>query len=80
MGKYYNKGKKEVLGYMIGDLCILNTKNLSLRRLTKKFTMKMVGPFKIDISVSPMVVRLILPESWKIHTVFHVKLLKPFRA
>jgi hypothetical protein len=80
MGKYYNKGKKEAPGYKIGDLCMLNTKNLSLRCPTKKFTMKMVGPFKIDKIVSPMAVHLILPESWKIHSVFHVKLLEPFRA
>jgi hypothetical protein len=80
MGKYYNKGQKEGLGYKIGDLYMLNTKNLSLRCPTKKFTIKIVRPFKIDKIVSPMVVHLILPESWTQHSIFHVKLLEPFRS
>jgi hypothetical protein len=46
MGQYYNKGKKTALGYKIRDLCMLNTKNLSLHHLTKKSTMKIVRPFK----------------------------------
>jgi hypothetical protein len=59
---------------------MLNTKNLSLRRPTNKFMIKIVRQFTIDKIVSPMVVHLILLESWKIHSVFHVKLLEPFRA
>jgi hypothetical protein len=80
LGKYYNKGKKAAPAYKIKDLCTLNSKNLSLHRPTKKFTTKMVGPFKINKIVSPMAMRLILPGLWKIHSVFHVKLLEPFRA
>jgi hypothetical protein len=79
MSKYYNKGKKEAPGYKIGYLYMLNTKNLSLRHSTKTFTIKMVSRFKINKIVSPMAVRLILPELWKIHSVFHVKLLEPFK-
>jgi hypothetical protein len=63
MGKYYNKRQKEAPGYKIGDHYMLNTKNLSLGHPTKKFIMKMVGLFKIDKIVSPMAVRLTLPES-----------------
>jgi hypothetical protein len=57
---------------------MLNTKNLSLYHPTKKFTMKMVGHFKIDKIMSLMAVYLILAESWTIHSVVHVKLLEPF--
>jgi hypothetical protein len=39
----------------------------------------MIGPFKIDKVVSPMAMRLVLPESWKIHLTFQVKLLEPFQ-
>jgi hypothetical protein len=75
MNRYYDKGKKEAPKYKIGDLVFLNSKNLTMRRPTKKFDHKMLGPFKITKVISPMAVKLQVPESWTIHPVFHVKLL-----
>jgi hypothetical protein len=63
MGKYYKKRKKVPPEYKVGDLVMLNTKNLNLRRPVKKFDIKMIRPFKIDTVVSPMAMRLVLPES-----------------
>jgi hypothetical protein len=80
MSKYYNKGNQKILDYKVDNLHILNTKNLSLYHPTKKFTMKMVRPFKIDKSVLPIAVYLNLTEVWKINPVFYVKSLKPFRV
>jgi hypothetical protein len=57
---------------------MLNTKNLNLCRPVKKFDIKMIWTFKIDKVVSPIAIQLVLPESWKIHPTFHVKLLDPF--
>jgi hypothetical protein len=54
MGKYYDKGKRHLWSTRIGDLVMLNTKNLNLHRPVKKFDIKMIGPFKIDKVVSPM--------------------------
>jgi len=38
------------------------------------------GPFQIERSISPLAVWLTLPRKWKIHNVFHVSLLEPYRT
>jgi hypothetical protein len=38
------------------------------------------GPFQIEKIVSPLAVKLTLPRKWKIHNVFHVSLVEPYRA
>jgi hypothetical protein len=44
----------------------------------KKITPKREGPFEIDEVLGPVTYRLKLPESWKIHNVFHATLLRPY--
>lgn len=40
----------------------------------------MVGPFRVDKAVGPGASRLDLPANMRIHKVFHVLLLKPYRS
>jgi hypothetical protein len=79
MGRNYDKNKKDVPKYKVSDLVILNSKNLKICRLAKNFDYKMLGPFRVDKIISPMVVHLQLPEFWTVYPVFHVKLLELFR-
>ena len=44
----------------------------------KKITPKREGPFEIEEVLGPVTYRLKLPESWKIHNVFHAILLRPY--
>jgi Chromo (CHRromatin Organisation MOdifier) domain len=46
---------------------------------TKKFALKRYGPFPITDVISLVVYRLNLPLTWKIHNVFHVSLLTPYK-
>jgi hypothetical protein len=38
------------------------------------------GPFQIEKIISPLAVKLTLPRKWKIHNVFHVSLVEPYRV
>jgi hypothetical protein len=40
---------------------------------------KREGPFEIEDVLGPLTYRLKLPQSWKIHNVFHATLLRSYR-
>ena len=48
-------------------------------RPSRKLDHKNHGPFQVEKVISPLTVRLTLPWKWKIHNVFHVSLLEPYR-
>jgi len=58
---------------------MLSGKNISIRRPSRKFDHKLHGPFKIVKCLSRSAVRLELPKRWRIHDVFHVSILEPYR-
>jgi len=80
MRRYADTARKEPPAYQVGDLVMLSGHNTKTRRLTKKLDHKNHGHFQIEKIVSPLAVRLTLPWKWKIHNVFHVLLLEPFRT
>jgi len=59
---------------------MLNGRNIKTRRPSKQLDHKNHGPFQIEKIVSLLAVRLTLPRKWKIHNVFHVSLLEPYRT
>ena len=59
---------------------MLNGRNITTRRPTKKLDHKNHGPFQIEKMVTLLAARLTLPRNWKIHNVFHVSLLEPYRT
>ena len=67
--------------FQTNDLVMLSTKNIKFAHGKKKFHPKYIGPFPIEsvIGTHRNAVRLQLPSSYKIHPVFHVSLLKPFK-
>jgi len=80
MLQYTNPERKEPPTYQVGDLVILNGRNIKTHRPTKKLDPKNHGPFQIEKVISPLAVRLMLPRKWKIHNIFHVSLLEPYRT
>jgi hypothetical protein len=55
----------------------LNSKNIKTRRPTKKLDWKNLGPFEVVRKISAHAFELKLPQTMKIHPVFHVNLLRP---
>ena len=72
-----NKHKQHV--YQVGDQVWLDGHNIKMHHPTVKLTAKRHGPFPIQQVLSPINYQLTLPEQWKIHDVFHVDLLTPYR-
>jgi hypothetical protein len=68
--------------FKAGDLVWLNRKNIETTRPSQKLDFKQLGPFKIlkVIGESKTAFELELPPQWRIHPVFHVSLLDPYRA
>ena len=63
----FEKGQKVWL-----DSCNLKTS------YHKKIRPKREGPFKIEEVLGPVTYRLKLPETWRVHNVFHTILLRPY--
>jgi len=80
MRRYTDPDQKESSAYQVGDLVMLNGRNIRTRRPSKKLDHKNHGPFQIEKIVSPLAIRLTLPRKWKIHNVFHVSLLEPYQT
>ena len=78
MGRYYDQKRLPAPSYKPEDLVMLYAKNIKTRKVCQKLEAKLYGPFVVDKIITPMAIKLRLPQSWKIHDVFHVQLLKPY--
>ena len=54
----------------------LDARNITTRRPSEKLDHRRLGPYEVVESVGPNAVRLRLPDSVRLHTVFHVSLLE----
>ena len=68
------------MGYKVGNLVLLSTRNLKMKGIPSKLQKRFVGPFWVIETIGEQAYRLALPEDWKIHTVFHVSLLRAWKA
>jgi len=80
MRRYADPSRKEAPAYQVGDLVMLNGRNIQTRRPSRMMDHKNHGPFQIEKLISPLAAPLTLPRKWKIHNVFHVSLLEPYRT
>ena len=77
--KYYNMHHRAV-EHRVGDLVLLSSKNLSFKNIPAKLQKKFVGPFEVVEKIGSQAYRLKLPDSWTIHDVFHISLLKKWKT
>jgi len=81
MAKYFNhKVANKEPQFKVGDWVMVNAKNIKTKRPSKKLNYKLRGKFEIEKLCGTNAYRLKLPPlSGKIHPVFHVSLLEPYR-
>lgn len=80
--QYANNHRRHV-EFKIGDKVLLSTKNINnpidKNRPTRKLAPKYIGPYIIEAIISKTAYKLELPTELKIHPVFHISLLKPYK-
>ena len=59
---------------------MLNTKNIRIKRPSPKLATRLCGPFKILEQRGKRAYKLQISDRWKLHSVFHVSLLEPYRT
>jgi transposase InsO family protein len=62
-----------------GQKVWLDGRNLKIGYESRKLAPKREGPFEISEVMGPVTYRLILPNQWRVHPVFHASLLSPYR-
>lgn len=65
--------------YDVNRLMLLGNVNLKIRGAPIKLKRRFVGPFRVIERIEKQAYRLDLSENWRIHTVFHVSLLRPWK-
>jgi hypothetical protein len=80
MNRYFDERKLEGPKFQVGDKVLLNGKDLNTKRPSKKLDDKHYGPFVITKLVGNRAAQLELPSSMRIHPVFHIGLLEPYRT
>jgi hypothetical protein len=79
--KQYADRHRRELTLQPGDLVYLSTAHLALpaRTQVRKLAPKYTGPFTVIQKISDLAYKLLLPDNLKIHPVFHISQLKPYR-
>lgn len=79
MKRFYDAWVDESPDYIPGDRVYLERADLRSTRPNHKLDFCRFGPFKISQKISDTSYRLMLPDGWAIHNVFHVSCLIPAR-
>jgi hypothetical protein len=75
----WERRKRTAPTFQTGDQVWLDGRNIKTFHPTAKLAPKRHGPFPIIRVLSPITYELRLPVQWKLHPVFHVDLLTPYR-
>jgi hypothetical protein len=79
--KRYADEHRSELQFAVGDKVFLSSANIAWKGTgSGKLRPKWIGPFPVVQQIGSVAYKLGLPVHFKIHDVFHVSLLKPYRS
>jgi len=78
MKKNYDRRATTQPDIDIGDLVMLNAKNIQSKPPTRKFNPQLNCAFKVLKKKGNRAFKLDIPACWKMHRVFHVSPLEPY--
>ena len=76
MKKYYDRKATEQPNIAVGNLVMLNAKNIYTKPPSKKLSPKVYGPFKVLEKKAIRAYKLEISPRWEIHPLFRVSLLE----
>jgi hypothetical protein len=79
MKEQYECNKKTAHTFNIGDLVWLQAKDIKIHQKSPKLDPRQLGPFKVVERIGDLDFKLDLPYYLKLHPVFHVNRLAPYR-
>ena len=77
--KYADKKRIKFPELKEGDKVWILTRNIKTTRPAKKLDYKKIGPYTVERKISNVAYKIKLPDSMRIHPVFHVSLLEPYK-
>lgn len=78
MKKFADRKRGPTTEYTVGQLVMLDSRNLSTTRPSHKLSDKWEGPFEVLEKIGTHAYKLKLPDTWKHSNTFHVDKLKPY--
>ena len=80
--KAYADQRRTEKTFSVGDKVLLSTKYLNIKHgeTSRKLLPKWIGPFEVEQVVGPVAYKLKMNPGWRVHPVFHVSLLEPYRS
>jgi hypothetical protein len=76
MKKFYNRKRLEGPTFREGDMVYVHRTNIKTTRPSDKLDYKKLGPFPVLRKISDVNYEIKLPETMKIHNIFHIALLE----
>ena len=79
MKRSFDKHHRDCPPFLPGSLVLLDGRGLETDLPSKKLSDRQHGPFEVIERIGDVSYRLKLPTNWKIHDVFHISKLTPFK-
>ncbi|EEB93840.1 hypothetical protein MPER_07457, partial [Moniliophthora perniciosa FA553] len=80
MKEAYEEGKRKAHEFKVGDKVWLSAKDIKVHQASRKLGPRQLGPYEVVERIGDLDYRLKLPPAMKVHNVFHVNRLSPWKG